>query len=66
MNHMRLINVLQLSEMLNVKRKTIYDWVHNDKIPYYKLGRCLRFDFDEVLKWIRSKKHKGKGRVDIL
>jgi len=63
---MKLLDIIQLSEMLSVKPKTIYDWVHKEKIPYCKLEGSLRFNFDEVLRWIRSKSHNRKGRVDIL
>ena len=63
---MRLLNVKQLSEMLNVKPKTIYGWTHKDKIPYYKLEGSLRFNLDEIQKWIKSKKNKVRGRVGIL
>ena len=53
---MRLIDISQLSELINIKPKTIYDWVHKGKIPYYKIEGSLRFDRDEVLKWLKSKK----------
>lgn len=62
----KLIDVTQLSETLSIRPKTIYDWVHKKKIPYYKLEGSLRFNFDEIQKWIKSKKHKARGRVDIL
>jgi excisionase family DNA binding protein len=53
---MKLIDITQLSEMLNVKKKTIYDWVHKRKIPYIKLGGLIRFDPTEIEQWVKSKK----------
>jgi len=53
---MQLLNIHQLSMVLNVKQKTIYGWVHLKKIPYYKLEGSLRFNEDEILKWIKSKR----------
>ena len=55
---MELINVKQLSTMLNVKTKTIYDWIYDNrvKIPYYKLGKLVRFNIDEIMKWLKDKK----------
>jgi excisionase family DNA binding protein len=53
---MQMLNIQKLSALLNVKQKTIYDWCHRKKIPYYKLEGCLRFDENEILKWLRSKK----------
>jgi excisionase family DNA binding protein len=63
---MKLLGVTELSEMINVKPKTIYDWVHKGKIPNYKLEGSLRFDPDEVKKWLRSRKRKAIRRVDVL
>ncbi len=65
-DNIKLVNVQQLSEMLNVKPKTIYGWTHKEKIPCYKLECSLRFNLDEIQKWIKSKKHKVRGRVGIL
>ena len=55
---MRLIDVQTLSGRLNVKPKTIYDWIHKDYIPYIKLGRLVRFNTDEIRKWLESKRHR--------
>jgi excisionase family DNA binding protein len=57
---MKLLDVSQLSEMLNVKKKTIYDWVHKNKIPYLKLGNLVRFNPNDIDQWLKSKKHKKK------
>lgn len=63
---MKLLNVTQLSELINVKPKTIYDWVHKEKIPYYKIEGALRFNSDEIERWVKSKKNSRRGKVDIL
>jgi excisionase family DNA binding protein len=57
----KLLDINQLSEMLNVKKKTIYDWVHKGIIPYVKLGNLLRFDPKDIEKWFESKKHRKKS-----
>ena len=53
---MKMLNIQKLSSLLNVKPKTIYDWVHKKRIPYYKLEGNIRFSEDEILKWLKSKK----------
>lgn len=59
---MRLLNITQLSEVINVKKKTIYDWTHKKQIPYIKMGRLLRFDLDDIEKWIkRNNRSKYTG-----
>lgn len=54
----RLIDVQTLATLLSVKEKTLYDWVYRGLIPYYKIGkRLVRFDYDEIIKWLEDKKH---------
>jgi excisionase family DNA binding protein len=62
----RLMDVKTLSSLLSVKPKTIYDWVHKDYIPYIKLGRRLvRFDADEIRKWLENKKSKKRTAINL-
>lgn len=63
---MRLLNIHQLSQLLNTKEKTIYDWICKKKIPYYKLEGSLRFKENEILQWLESKKHNPHKRMDIV
>ncbi len=53
---MKLMNITQLSEVINVKKKTIYDWTHKGLIPYIKIGRLIRFDINDIEKWLKYKK----------
>ncbi|MGB3480336.1 MAG: helix-turn-helix domain-containing protein [bacterium] len=55
---MQLLDITQLSKMLNVKPKTIYDWVHKEQIPYVKLNHLLRFNIDAIQKWINKDKRR--------
>ena len=57
-NLLKLIDIMQLSDLISVKPKTIYDWVHKRQIPHVKLGNLLRFDIDEIQKWIDKKKRR--------
>lgn len=57
---MRLIDIKTLSRMFKIKQKTIYDWVHKAQIPHYKMGRLVRFDYDEIKKWLSEKYRKPK------
>ena len=44
----RLMTAKQVSELIEVKPSTIYQWVHEGLIPYVKLGKCVRFKKDEL------------------
>jgi len=52
-----LISTKELSEILQVPRKTIEHWVtHNHKnIPFIRLGdRTVRFNIDSIRKWLKE------------
>lgn len=52
------INIKDLSEYLDIKPSTLYDWVFRKKIPYYKIGRLVKFNMDEIEKWVEERKQK--------
>ena len=59
---MRLITIQELSELLKVKTKTIYQWAELRQIPFLKLNGALRFDLDDIEKWLACcKKSNGSG-----
>ncbi|MBI1823702.1 MAG: helix-turn-helix domain-containing protein [Nitrospirae bacterium] len=53
---MKYLNIQELSSHLNVKAKTIYGWISQREIPHFKLGRLVRFEKDEIDRWLEQKK----------
>jgi excisionase family DNA binding protein len=53
----QLLKVSDVAELLNLKPRTIYEMVSQDRIPYRKPpgSNILRFDLDEILAWTRRK-----------
>lgn len=51
-----LLSVEELAQYLNLRKQTIYNWLHNKKISGMKIGKVWRFDKREIDKWL--KKHK--------
>ena len=51
----KLLTAKQVSEILEVKPKTVYEWVGKKEIPYVKIGRLVRFKKSEVFQWIESR-----------
>lgn len=51
-----LISIPILSRMLGVPVKTIRAWVYKREIPYYKLGKLVRFNLKDIKVWVESKK----------
>jgi excisionase family DNA binding protein len=53
----QLLKVVDVAQLLNVKPRTIYEMVAQDRIPYRKPpgSSILRFDLEEILEWTRRK-----------
>lgn len=50
----KLLTAKQVSDLLEVKVATVYDWVKRRVIPYVKLGRLVRFKKIEIFRWVDS------------
>jgi len=50
-----LLGVTELAEYLKVNKQTIYNWVNKKGIPFVKIGDLLRFDKDEINRWLKNK-----------
>jgi excisionase family DNA binding protein len=61
----KLLTIEQLSELLQVKLSTIYQWTHTGFIPHVKLGRLVRFRESDVLEWIKKRQHPGRLRRGV-
>jgi excisionase family DNA binding protein len=53
-----LIDVKELSRRLFIAKGTLYNWVSQGRLPFKKIGRCLRFDWDEI-----EEKLLGRSRM---
>ena len=49
----RFLNVKELSELLRIKTRTVYEMVSQGRIPYRKAGDRTIFLLDEILEWTR-------------
>jgi excisionase family DNA binding protein len=52
-----LMNIAQTCERLNVSPSTLYGWVWQRRIPFVKIGRCLRFEPHQLEEFIASNGH---------
>lgn len=50
----KLLTPKQVSEFLQIPVTTIYQYVHEGYIPYFKIGGHLRFDKFKIEKWIEE------------
>ncbi len=62
MSSINIATIEELSKILRVKKKTLYQWAELGQIPCIKLNGCLRFDMNEIDQWIKAcKKHTSSG-----
>jgi len=52
----KLLSPKELSEYLGLSLNTIYSWVNERKLPYYKVSRLVKFDIAEIDNWLKDKK----------
>jgi len=45
------VSIKSLSAMLDIPERTIQTWVYKRSIPYYKIGKLVRFDLAKVRAW---------------
>ncbi len=51
----KLLIVSDVAEILEIKERTIYEWVRRGKIPFKKLGSSVRFSKTEIQEWVDTK-----------
>ena len=54
----KLLTIDQLSDILQVKKNTIYSWTFTRKIPFVKINGALRFKEKAITKWIDEQEEK--------
>lgn len=59
---MNILTVQDVAALLKVKVKTLYQWAEQKQIPSFKLNGAVRFDYDDVMRWVAScKKDRAAG-----
>lgn len=61
----RLLTVDEVATWLQVKPRTIYQWVHEGYIPVLKLGALVRFDQASVASWLKKREIPGRSKQRV-
>jgi len=61
-NSQKFLTIKELSGYLNVSVHTLYAWVRKDRIPHLKLNGLLRFDEEDIAKWLENNRSNGEGK----
>ena len=52
----RLFNIDELVTYIAVPKGTIYNWISQRKLPFVKMGRRVKFDKQDIDKFIDERK----------
>jgi len=61
-----LLSVKEISSFLSLHPNTIYKWTNEDKIPYLKIKRLIRFEKAEIEKYLERNKSKSIELSEFL
>ena len=50
--YLRLLTTEEVCEMLHVSRSTLYGYAHDETLKTYRMGRSLRYRFQDVLEFL--------------
>ena len=53
-----LFTVAEVARIFNVSLATIYSWMGQGKIPYYKLVGSIRLRKSDLKEWFKSKRRE--------
>jgi excisionase family DNA binding protein len=57
-----LLNVGDVSKMLNVAKSTLYNYIRNNQIPHIKIGGIILFSKSDLLLWLDTEKVAEKAK----
>lgn len=56
-----LISASEIADRLGIQCQTVYLWVRQRRIPFYRVGRLVKFDQVEVLARFKSEADKQRS-----
>lgn len=55
-NHPQLLNIDELAQRLGITARHVRRLVAEKRVPYYKVGRLVRFDEAEISVWLATRR----------
>lgn len=59
----RLLSVRDVADLTGAAPQTLYQWCAQSKIPHVRLGTLIRFDADDVERWIETNRRPAVAGV---
>ncbi|MFY9401983.1 MAG: helix-turn-helix domain-containing protein [Candidatus Omnitrophota bacterium] len=54
----RFVGIPFIAQYLDISQDTLRQWVWRREIPYFKVGRLVKFDIIEIENWVKKKRVK--------
>lgn len=51
----KMLTIDEVADILKISKPTVYNIIHSDGFPKFKVGRSWRVDEQLLLKWIQEK-----------
>ena len=61
----RLLTVDQVAAWLQIKPRTVYQWVHEGYLPVIKVGALIRFNPGSLRDWLSKREAAGRTQRRI-
>lgn len=49
----RILTIKELARILQISVSQVYKLVERNEIPCYRIGRAIRFDYEDIEEWLR-------------
>ncbi len=61
-----MLTIKELSAWLNIKPSTLYLWASQNKIPCRRIHGLLRFESEDIRRWLNAFESSTRNRVPTL
>jgi excisionase family DNA binding protein len=61
----RLLNIDQVSDILSLRKTTLYEWVEMRRIPFVRLGKRILFDPNDIRGFIEQNRIEVQIKEDL-
>ena len=51
----KMLSIEEVSRILDVKVSTIRAWCFSKKIPFFKVGRLVKFSEKQIIEWLNKR-----------
>ena len=64
MHDHEVLTVADIARWLRISPNMVYGLVHENKLPHFRVGKCIRFDAEVIEDWIKRNSCDQPGDSD--